>query len=47
MTVTFAIGWLKAEPWPPFYQSLTLMFQREVAERIVAPPFETAQLLVM
>ena len=32
------IGWLKAEPWPPYYQSLTLMFQREVAERIVAPP---------
>ncbi|MCO4319749.1 16S rRNA (adenine(1518)-N(6)/adenine(1519)-N(6))-dimethyltransferase RsmA [Phyllobacterium sp. 21LDTY02-6] len=32
------IGWLLAEPWPPFYQSLTLMFQREVAERIVARP---------
>jgi 16S rRNA (adenine1518-N6/adenine1519-N6)-dimethyltransferase len=32
------VGWLSAEPWPPFYQSLTLMFQREVAERIVAPP---------
>jgi len=30
------INWLGAEPWPPFYQSLTLMFQREVAERIVA-----------
>jgi 16S rRNA (adenine1518-N6/adenine1519-N6)-dimethyltransferase len=30
------IGWLKAEPWPPWYQSMTLMFQREVAERIVA-----------
>ncbi|ATU92155.1 16S rRNA (adenine(1518)-N(6)/adenine(1519)-N(6))-dimethyltransferase RsmA [Phyllobacterium zundukense] len=32
------IGWLLAEPWPPFYASLTLMFQREVAERIVARP---------
>ncbi|MCK0195424.1 16S rRNA (adenine(1518)-N(6)/adenine(1519)-N(6))-dimethyltransferase RsmA [Ancylobacter sp. 6x-1] len=32
------IGWLSAEPWPPFYESLTLMFQREVAERIVADP---------
>jgi 16S rRNA (adenine1518-N6/adenine1519-N6)-dimethyltransferase len=32
------IGWLLAEPWPPFYTSLTLMFQREVAERIVARP---------
>jgi 16S rRNA (adenine1518-N6/adenine1519-N6)-dimethyltransferase len=32
------VGWLRAEPWPPFYESLTLMFQREVAERIVAPP---------
>ena len=32
------VGWLKAEPWPPWYESMTLMFQREVAERIVAPP---------
>jgi len=29
-------GWLSLDPWPPFFQSLTLMFQREVAERIVA-----------
>ncbi len=28
-------GWLEAE-WPPFWGSLTLMFQKEVAERIVA-----------
>ena len=27
-------GWLTAEPWPPWYDSLTLMFQKEVAERI-------------
>ena len=32
------VKWLLAEPWPPFYESLTLMFQREVAERIVAAP---------
>ncbi|MCX7295519.1 MAG: rRNA adenine dimethyltransferase family protein [Hyphomicrobiales bacterium] len=30
------IGWLTAEPWPPWYDSMVLMFQREVAERIVA-----------
>ncbi|WP_127145830.1 16S rRNA (adenine(1518)-N(6)/adenine(1519)-N(6))-dimethyltransferase RsmA [Pelagibacterium montanilacus] len=29
-------GWLTAEPWPAWFQSLTLMFQKEVAERIVA-----------
>jgi len=32
------IGWLTVEPWPPWYDSLLLMFQREVAERIVATP---------
>ncbi|MFA7638245.1 MAG: 16S rRNA (adenine(1518)-N(6)/adenine(1519)-N(6))-dimethyltransferase RsmA [Parvibaculum sp.] len=32
------VGWLQTEPWPPWYESLTLMFQREVAERITAPP---------
>ena len=31
------IGWL-TEPWPPWYDALVLMFQREVAERIVAKP---------
>jgi 16S rRNA (adenine1518-N6/adenine1519-N6)-dimethyltransferase len=31
-------GWLTMEPWPPFFESLTLMFQREVAERICAKP---------
>jgi 16S rRNA (adenine1518-N6/adenine1519-N6)-dimethyltransferase len=30
------INWLTAEPWPPWYDALVLMFQREVAERIVA-----------
>jgi 16S rRNA (adenine1518-N6/adenine1519-N6)-dimethyltransferase len=32
------IGWLTSEPWPPWYDALVLMFQREVAERIVAAP---------
>ncbi|HMB12427.1 MAG TPA: 16S rRNA (adenine(1518)-N(6)/adenine(1519)-N(6))-dimethyltransferase RsmA [Roseovarius sp.] len=32
------IRWLTPRDWPPFWQSLTLMFQREVAERIVAVP---------
>ncbi|MCC2978944.1 16S rRNA (adenine(1518)-N(6)/adenine(1519)-N(6))-dimethyltransferase RsmA [Sphingomonas sp. IC4-52] len=31
------VGWLSAE-WMPWWQSLTLMFQREVADRIVAAP---------
>jgi 16S rRNA (adenine1518-N6/adenine1519-N6)-dimethyltransferase len=30
------LRWLGAEPWPPWWRSLTLMFQKEVAERIVA-----------
>jgi len=30
------VGWLTVEPWPPWFESMTLMFQREVAERIVA-----------
>ena len=30
--------WLSPPVWPPFWDSLTLMFQREVAERIVAQP---------
>jgi 16S rRNA (adenine1518-N6/adenine1519-N6)-dimethyltransferase len=32
------VGWLTVEPWPPWYDHLLLMFQREVAERIVAAP---------
>jgi 16S rRNA (adenine1518-N6/adenine1519-N6)-dimethyltransferase len=32
------LGWLTTEPWPPWYCSLTLMFQSEVAERIAAAP---------
>ncbi len=30
------VSWLTVEPWPPWYDRLVLMFQREVAERIVA-----------
>ena len=30
------VRWLSGESWPPLWQSLTLMFQREVADRIVA-----------
>ncbi len=32
------IDWLTPEQWPTFWESMTLMFQREVAERIVASP---------
>jgi 16S rRNA (adenine1518-N6/adenine1519-N6)-dimethyltransferase len=32
------IGWLKTSPWPPWFDRLVLMFQREVAQRIVAAP---------
>ena len=32
------VGWLTAEPWPPWFDRLVLMFQREVAERITAGP---------
>jgi 16S rRNA (adenine1518-N6/adenine1519-N6)-dimethyltransferase len=35
-------GWLRSAQWPPFYQSMTLMFQREVAERICAAPGSAA-----
>ncbi|MDX2264651.1 MAG: 16S rRNA (adenine(1518)-N(6)/adenine(1519)-N(6))-dimethyltransferase RsmA [Hyphomicrobiales bacterium] len=32
------LGWLKADPWPPWWRRMALMFQREVADRIVAAP---------
>ncbi len=34
--------WLSAAPWPAWWKSLTVMFQREVAERIVAGSGEKA-----
>jgi 16S rRNA (adenine1518-N6/adenine1519-N6)-dimethyltransferase len=36
------VGWLTGEVWPPRWASLTLMFQREVADRIVAQPGSSA-----
>ena len=36
------VGWLSIEPWPPWYEMMVLMFQREVAERIVARENEEA-----
>ena len=36
------VGWLETEPWPPPFERLTLMFQKEVAERIVATPEQRA-----
>lgn len=36
IATALAIGWLSVEPWPPWYDALVLMFQREVAERLVA-----------
>ena len=35
-------GWVAADRWPPWWDSLILMFQREVAERIVAKPGDPA-----
>ncbi|MDG1738941.1 MAG: 16S rRNA (adenine(1518)-N(6)/adenine(1519)-N(6))-dimethyltransferase RsmA [Paracoccaceae bacterium] len=32
------VRWLTPKTWPPFWESLTLMFQKEVAERIIAQP---------
>ncbi len=36
------INWLKTEPWPPWFERMTLMFQKEVAARIVAEPGQKA-----
>ena len=36
------VRWLTPPDWPPYWQSLTLMFQKEVAERIVALPGQKA-----
>jgi 16S rRNA (adenine1518-N6/adenine1519-N6)-dimethyltransferase len=38
VATTLLIGWLESEPWPPWYDRMVLMFQKEVAERIVAEP---------
>ncbi len=36
IATTLLTGWLGLEPWPPWFDMMVLMFQREVAERIVA-----------
>ncbi|NKI60373.1 16S rRNA (adenine(1518)-N(6)/adenine(1519)-N(6))-dimethyltransferase RsmA [Labrenzia sp. PO1] len=36
------INWITTPQWPPFWSSLTLMFQKEVGERISAPPASKA-----
>jgi 16S rRNA (adenine1518-N6/adenine1519-N6)-dimethyltransferase len=38
IATSLLVNWLTAEPWPPWYDMLLLMFQREVAQRIVAKP---------
>ncbi len=35
-------NWLETEPWPPWFDRLVLMFQKEVAQRVVATPAERA-----
>lgn len=35
-------GWLTGVEWPPFYSAMSLMFQKEVAERITARPGDKA-----
>jgi 16S rRNA (adenine1518-N6/adenine1519-N6)-dimethyltransferase len=42
IATTLLVGWLSIEPWPPWYDMMVLMFQREVAERIVARENEEA-----
>ena len=36
------VRWLTGPSWPPFWASMTLMFQKEVAQRIVTKPGEAA-----
>ena len=38
IATSLLINWLSVEPWPPWFNGMGLMFQREVAERIVAAP---------
>ena len=42
IATSLLIDWLSIEPWPPWYDMMVLMFQREVAERIVAHENEEA-----
>ncbi|MDD7908907.1 16S rRNA (adenine(1518)-N(6)/adenine(1519)-N(6))-dimethyltransferase RsmA [Pseudovibrio exalbescens] len=36
------LNWLTVDQWPPYWESLTLMFQKEVGQRIVADPSSKA-----
>ncbi|MFN5026946.1 MAG: 16S rRNA (adenine(1518)-N(6)/adenine(1519)-N(6))-dimethyltransferase RsmA, partial [Candidatus Fonsibacter sp.] len=36
ISLKLLIKWIYSEPWPPFYNQMVLMFQKEVAERIIA-----------
>ena len=38
IATSLLVGWLETEPWPPWYKRMALMFQKEVADRIVAQP---------
>jgi 16S rRNA (adenine1518-N6/adenine1519-N6)-dimethyltransferase len=36
ISLKLLVKWIYSEPWPPFYNQMVLMFQKEVAERIIA-----------
>ena len=38
ISLKLLIKWIYSDPWPPFYDRMILMFQKEVAERIIATP---------
>ena len=38
ISLKLLIKWIYSDPWPPFYDQMVLMFQKEVAERIIATP---------
>ncbi|KUO60435.1 MAG: 16S rRNA methyltransferase [Alphaproteobacteria bacterium BRH_c36] len=38
IATSLLVGWIETEPWPPWYARMALMFQKEVADRIVALP---------
>ena len=38
ISTTLLTKWISIEPWPPWWSTMTLMFQKEVADRIIAPP---------
>jgi 16S rRNA (adenine1518-N6/adenine1519-N6)-dimethyltransferase len=40
ISTALLVHWLATDPWPPWFDMMVLMFQREVAERIVAKPGE-------